>query len=469
MIKRPFSVQNPFDYTSLLARTVALGLAGALLVTSLHDVSTAWDVWYYHLPFASRIWKIAPSFAFSAENEARFHGFPLLAEALQGLFWKLTGRPESANLVCLLALWLLVDFGRRRLGVARSLGFVALLAIPMVQMHASSAYIDLPANALAAALYFVALERGTDRSPARWLTELTILATLLSCMRFQMIPLVLLAFVFALPRAWKSGAKIRSLFFAAPLLVFILPWKNLIAHHNPFYPVRFQPLGIPFAFAEETYEASPVYLEHASRPLRWLASIFEIRLAPIASHARWSIDQYTLRDDPGYRMGGFFGAYVAVLLVALVVVAIRRRSDLKVKQRIVSFAVLSAVVSVLPQSHECRYYLVWMLVLVLTCGELFGPALRTIHFWGALLCIGIVGSSTQWIYLHPSGLTFSELIAEKVERSVVEQAKTRGTLCLRRQPWNILYSAEFQRLPVGTYRTKEAVDADECGGETFVQ
>jgi len=469
MRRRLFSLPNPFAYTALLARTVALVLAAAVLVTALHDVSTAWDVWYYHLPFGARIWNITPSFALSAENQARFSGFPLLAEALQGFFWKITGRPEAANLVCLSALFLLVEFAHRRLGIARALTFVSLLAIPMVQMHASSAYIDLPANALAAALYFVALERRAEPPSMRWLAEFVGLATLVSCMRFQMIPLVLLAFGLALPRVWKSENPVRLFFIGSPMVVFVLPWKNLLFHHNPFYPVRFQPFGVPFPFVEEAYASSPPYLEHVSRPVRWLASIFEVGVAPISSHVRWSIDQFTSPNDPGYRMGGFFGVYVAVLLVFLVAMLVARRRESRVRHRVGAFVILSAVVSVLPQSHECRYYLVWMLALVLTCAELASGIARSTLFWGALVCVGIVGSSTHWIYLKPSGVTFGELIAQKVDGTVVAKAKDRGALCIRRQPWNILYSSEFHGVSKGGYRTKEAVGADECGGEPFVQ
>ena len=48
----------------------ALALCAAVLFASLtieawHDVSKAWDVWYYHLPFAGRIAGIVGSTSYS--------------------------------------------------------------------------------------------------------------------------------------------------------------------------------------------------------------------------------------------------------------------------------------------------------------------------------------------------------------------------------------------------------------------
>ena len=37
-----------------LLQALALALALSTFAAGLHDVSRAWDVWYYHLPFAAR-------------------------------------------------------------------------------------------------------------------------------------------------------------------------------------------------------------------------------------------------------------------------------------------------------------------------------------------------------------------------------------------------------------------------------
>src|SRR5258708_40243001 len=93
----------------------AWGLLACILAAAVTDVSLAWDVWYYHLPFAARIAGIVPAdqYAYDAMNQARFDGFPLLGETLQGLLWRVTGRPESANLVALSSLPLFAWFLRK--------------------------------------------------------------------------------------------------------------------------------------------------------------------------------------------------------------------------------------------------------------------------------------------------------------------------------------------------------------------
>ncbi len=152
-------------------------------------------------------------------------------------------------------------------------------------------------------------------------------------------------------------------------LVFASPLKNLVVHHNPAYPVALHVAGHALPFAEEPYDSSPPYLEHTPRPWRWVVSLAEVGIQPLEESRRWTIDQYMPPDSRGNRMGGFFGAYVAVNLLALALLAwrARHRAELRPQARAVvgGVLVLSLVCSLMPQSHELRYYLVWMLVLVL--------------------------------------------------------------------------------------------------------
>src|SRR5690606_26555916 len=119
-----------------------------------HDVSQGYDIWYYHLPFAARIAGImdASTYAFSADNAVRYQGFPLLAEALQGLVWRVTGHIEATSFVSLAALFAIPIFLRRVFGAPLHLSLLALLAIPLVHIHATSSYVDLPGNACATML-----------------------------------------------------------------------------------------------------------------------------------------------------------------------------------------------------------------------------------------------------------------------------------------------------------------------------
>ena len=80
-------------------RSLAVVTTLSILSAALHDVSQAWDSGYYHLPFAARLAGILrpEDFVFHPANTARFAGFPLLGERLQGLLWRASGRPECAN------------------------------------------------------------------------------------------------------------------------------------------------------------------------------------------------------------------------------------------------------------------------------------------------------------------------------------------------------------------------------------
>src|SRR5262245_18166310 len=150
-------------WLTAILRFIAFGLTISIFAAALHDVSRAWDVWYYHLPFAARIWGIVPEAAYSLHplNQARYSGFPLLAELLQGFFWRVTGLPTASNLVAFACLPLHAWFMRRFFQVPRHLTLIGRLAIPLVHIHASSSYIDLPANTCVTALVLLVYHLAT--------------------------------------------------------------------------------------------------------------------------------------------------------------------------------------------------------------------------------------------------------------------------------------------------------------------
>lgn len=89
-----------------LLNSAAIIVILSMFFKSLIDVDRSYDSWWYHLPFAARIWGIVPvtSYAFQDFLEARYHGFPLLAQFLQGFFWVVFQRVQAANLVSFLSL-----------------------------------------------------------------------------------------------------------------------------------------------------------------------------------------------------------------------------------------------------------------------------------------------------------------------------------------------------------------------------
>lgn len=456
-----------------------LACLGVLLV-GLHDASQAFDSWYYHLPFAARLAGLIPasSYAFHPANQARYEGFALLGELLQGALWRVTGRAECANLVAFSSVPLVAWFLRQRWGVPFGLTGLALFAVPLVQTHASSAYVDLPANAAVTVLVLLvtdafvqtegrAAERSTD-------IGLALLAAAVAVnMKPLLQPIVVLALLALLGRTVSSlrasstrpsACLVFGVLLALPV-VFFTPLKNAVVHANPFYPIGLTVLGHALPGPEKPYSFAPYGLEHASGAHRFLLSILEVGVRPLADSRRWSVDQWMPSDSPGSRMGGFCGAYV---LVQLAVFGARIARDCSRRTRVsgVAFGVLTFVIVCLPQCHELRYYMCWMVVLVTTNLVLthtgapipyFG--LRTLGI-SAALALTVVMGSTRGVYVFPQGTTVAALV-ERTTASRVTEIKDGERVCIRDEPHNLLWAAYFH--PPHRYEVQEAEDPGDCG------
>jgi hypothetical protein len=302
-------------------RWLAIALALSLVVAAWHDVSKAWDTWAYHLPYAARfVGLVGPdTYTFSALSQPRYEGFPLFCEALQGLFWRLTGRPECANFVALLSLFGLCAFVRRVFDIPAHVAFVAYLAIPLVQIHATQCYVDLPANVALTILLLVAHRAWSGTASFADVILAAAMAIASANSKFQLMPLVLAGYI-ALAVAVRRVKK-QLLFLAVALpLVFATPLANLARHGNPAWPVEVRVLGHDLPSNEKTYDSAPYWLEHAPRSARFAVSVLEIGVD------RWSVDQWTPPGHPGKRMGGFFGAYVIAALAAIGLAVWKKRA-----------------------------------------------------------------------------------------------------------------------------------------------
>jgi hypothetical protein len=451
-------------------------LAG-ILAAALHDVSLAWDVWYYHLPFAARIAGIVPAdqFAYDPMNQARFDGFPLLGEALQGLLWRITGRPESANLVAFSAVPLFAFFMKKKMGVPMHATLLALLAIPLVMIHATSCYVDLPANACVAALVLLAIRAWSsqdEKTDAKTLALALMLGAVAANMKAMMHPIVLVALVALVWRALVGRsapsvgpglrapltrrAHARAWWMVACFpIVFFTPLKNLILHHNPYYPVAMSVFGHTLPGPDDPYSSSPMWLEHAPRPVRFLCSILELGV-----HDRWTVDQWTPPEATGYRMGGYFGAYVVFNVAFFAWRAVRERADRRVRAATIGFVVLTAIVSVLPQSHELRYYMGWMIVLVS-----LNVWLSKKVVWTELACAASLVAVlvvTRASYAYPSGNSFDDLVKKNVQADAIAKVHDGDRVCVRHAPWNFLWAARFHAPK--SYAVREAEQPAECEG-----
>ncbi len=469
------------DRALAVAATV---LTAAMLATALHDVSQAWDSGYYHLPFAARLAGILPpsAFVFHPANAARFAGFPLLGERMQGLLWRATGRPEAANLVAFASVPLFAWFLRRRFAVPVSLTLLSLFAVPLVHTHATSAYVDLPANAALSVTVLLAIQAFASAAPVQAETlALGIGAAAVAAnMKALLHPLVALALAALFLRASPSlvralrgrETRARALLVmgavvAALPIVFATPLANLAQHGNPYYPVKMTLAGHTLPGTEAAYASSPPWLAGAPSPVRFVCSVLEIGIRPLLDEHRWTVDQWMPDASTGNRMGGFFGAYVVLGVVLLAWRALHDRSR-EARVAAAGFGIFTAAVSVMPQSHELRYYLAWMIVLVaLNLWLAFaprrsaGPGGRAIGVV-ALVALAIVIAATRGAYVFPLGSRFEALLRAKVPPAAIDGIRDGERVCVRHEPWNMLWAPVFH--PPGRYTVIEAEELSECEG-----
>jgi hypothetical protein len=190
-----------------------------------------------------------------------------------------------------------------------------------------------------------------------------------------------------------------------------------------------------------------MWLEHVSRPTRFAASVLEMGVRPLSDPARWTYGQMTPPDHPGLRMGGFFGAYVLINLALLGFRLARDRSREAIAGAS-GLAVMTLFVSVIPQSHELRYHLYWMIVLVsinLWLAARPGASLIGPLGFGAvsLVALGVVVAVSRGVFLTPRPQTFEELVAKRAPPSAIAKIAEGSTACIERPPYSLLWAATF--------------------------
>ena len=473
-----------------ILKIIALAAISGVFLKAVIDVDGSWDTWMYHLPYAARLWGFStPSdYLMHYGLEERFEGFPLLAEYLQGLFWLISQRPESANLVGFFSLLLYIWFLKRYLNIPLYLSTLILLAIPLVQIHAVSCYIDLPANIAVSMLVILCYLLYTRENFAnRFNILLMILVAACAVnMRFVLTPLTFIMVSLIMLRLFSlelqnpvitKSYRPLILFPAlmiALLTIFATPIKNVIVHGNPAYPVIMTVAGVTLNHKHEATEVVPPYLEQAPRAQRWLHSVLEVETYPFTHQLHWSIDQY-FPPHFGNRLGGYFAAYVVfnVLLLLYLTYRLHSRESWIIFLSIIG---LTGFTAIMPQSLELRYYLYWMLILVSSNAYLVMKIHATMpnNQWIHPATLGSVAATamltvilvTRGMYVYPSFFTFKDLHQEQVDPKIINTLHTqKGQFCFHRAPWTFLYSAIFN--PPLDYSIREGKEWEksekECG------
>ena len=482
---------------------IAFSLAAAVFLKVILDIDNNYDPGWYHLPFAGRLGGILPREIFIGDEkwfEPRFDGFPLLAHFLQGMFWRITGRIQSTNLVGFLAIVGYWFFLRNYCKVPLYLAIIALFSIPLVLNHVSTSFVDLFGNVGTSILVMMTYSFYKNRQLPK-LNELFITfvgAAIAANTKTQLQPLVFVILIVVGIRLcwlyWQQKpavglVKIVPITLLATVIIFATPVKNTVLYGNPLYPIKIEVAGIVL-----NHKLSPEAYEEGNRQQNWVTSVLEIN-APFT----WTADQWSEYPDRS-RRGGFFGAYVVFNLLLLLGFWIReliknRSLPSEKRSREAKYAVFTAIAMSLvplnfPQSHELRYFMYWMITLVslnlyLIClpKKSFGKCLQPKYIGLVyLIFLAIVLSRIGQFAALPSFHTLNKYVEFGVKPEFIAQIKPDEKVCLlsRHIGENIqnaptaalkyayLYSSYFHPELNYDYSIQAALDPQACGDRTII-
>lgn len=461
----------PITTITIALMVIAAAALVMLMVRSAVDVSRHFDAWWYHLPWAARLVDLIPAngFLFEPTAAARYEGVPLLAEFLQGLFWKITGFVQAANFVSFFSLIIFIAFLYYYFSVPWFLSTLALLAIPLVQAHATSAYIDLPANIAAAVMMLLTFKIYLDKClPTKWQLVLLFLAGAIAAnMRMQLwviVALMVLVLFFVLLRIalmahnryifpvlrrhfWKT----LMLTSAALLIIFFFPIKNIIVHGNPVYPLELSVAGHALNHAESFPGGGPQDQASAtiSQSSKWLLSVFEVGMGPINNVSRWSLDSHNVPEgSPLAKMGGYFNAYIVfhLLLFGLACIFLLKKSWIAY---VLALLGLSLITMVHPDSQLLRYYMYWPIVLVALNLYIYShftpPVISRLLGLSFVAFLLVVVDATDQNFIRPFFYSLNDIMAERVDNTILQRIESNDHVCLIMEKPNkpFLYASYF--------------------------
>ena len=493
--------KNNSQVLEIILSAIAIVIATSIFLKAIIDIDANYDVGWYHLPWAARIWGIVPESAFISENliEHRYDGFPLLAHFFQGLLWKLTGRIQATNLVGYLSLIFYFWFLRSYFKVPLYLSVIAIFTIPAVLTHATTSLVDLLGNVGVSILMLMVYQfwRQSQLPRKRELLFAVIGAAVAVNTKPQLQPLVFVLYLVVVIRLiwlyFKYASDKRKLWLTVPLaaiasaLIFATPIKNLALYGNPFYPIKIEVAGIVL-----NHQLTPQTYDEGDRPQKWLQSILEINTP------KWSADQWN-QNNPKYldRAGGFFGAYVVFNLLLLVGLTIREQlQNLKLTPRsrnattaLITILLVSLIPANFPQSHELRYFMFWMITLVsfnlcvVSSLQRSGKWLHPKYL--GLVCLAflaIVCIRIDDYYLRPVFNSFEPYLKDTVKTELLAQMIPNQRTCMISRhaipdpkavpfasiPNAFYYSSYFHPEIEYKYSIKAAVDPRDCGDLTVI-
>ena len=440
-----------FDRTFDRAIVVVAALVGTLMTwRTLSGIDPFFDTFAYHLPFAARLAGLCPETCYRMHPvlEARFEGFPKLYHFLQGFAWRWSGTPVAGHALTLAIFGSFALYLRRGFDVPVALTLIGLLAVPLIQIHASASYIDLPLNLLVAVAALAIMDLMRD-SVIGWRRPFLVVGCLAVAAnsKLTMIPLAGALWLWWLAlmalkgqagkdpeRPCRRWSRLTGIALLSAVVVFAAAWRNLLIFGNPLYPLQVElpllTLAGPEVAMQPGWDSLAEGWRDVPSPVRWLASVLEVggyQDRPLP----WTYDQGScvtapllepclLSSAPSFRMGGYFVAYVLFLLIFL---AFRLRYLNPAARRAVAatFTLVTLLAAFFPHSHELRYVMFWIIALVamaLVCtfSPAFAPGggsgVRRVLASGMLAAFASVALLTSGHYLVPAGRSVEGLILE---------------------------------------------------------
>jgi hypothetical protein len=443
----------------------------SIACTAWMRLDLTWDSVAYHLPFAAIRAGIVTyrDFVVPGHHMALLDGFPPVLDFIKGMLWRLTGRPEATQLFNLI----LVGGGSlvlaRAFRLPAAIAILAVLAIPVGQIEFASNYTDLPVNFLLAFALFSAVHAWISPELHRGLHGALAAGALCMATTFKVtaIPFSLIiwaVYVFTASFSWKGTAdtylgRTRKASLSRYLLLIVLGalvslgygLVNLIKMGNPLFPVPidFGFISLPGTVPTSNWAAASYVMEYP-RPIRWLLSVLEWH-AFDSRPLPYTISQGDVPETAkSYRMGGLFAQQLLFTIVLLLLLGRRINGGL-IFRVLVLHAGAGIVVSMVPGSHEMRYFFFWHLCLLWSTYALldklddkaFAALFLTSLAASTIYVTSITGA--RYVYPFKDLRSAAEMAESGIREVVLEHIRSgeRAFCVVDKDPFGFLYSKPF--------------------------
>lgn len=266
----------------------------------------------------------------------------------------------------------------------------AMLAIPQFIINLPSGLTDIPSNVVVSccALVLTRILCGDDSKRTRAIFYALAFAGVL-CKLQMWFPVLFLLFIYfcfvqyglwKLERAGFFSRKRLPVIVMCTLIMCFWPMKNLITIGDPLAPVV-KPTYLKILYHEgykaaEKWKAenphenfgflplfTPEILKDATRPVRYAFSYFELTRFLTDEPMTWNSSGWHGSEKSAHQMmGGMNGLYMGLLMAAFALCIYSRAIPKRVTLLVV---LIYCFASIMPQSHEMRYWMFAPFILML--------------------------------------------------------------------------------------------------------